>query len=115
MEVPVGAVIVKDDIVIGAGYNKKENNRNPLSHAEIEAIYEACRNTDNWRLNGTCMYVTAEPCIMCAGAILHARIDKVYFGVFEYNCVYFLIKFLFLLINFFIFFVWINYFFFLNY
>ena len=83
MEVPVGAVIVKDDIVIGAGYNKKENNRNPLSHAEIEAIYEACRNTDNWRLNGTCMYVTAEPCIMCAGAILHARIDKVYFGVFE--------------------------------
>ena len=49
MEVPVGAVIVKDDIVIGAGYNKKENNRNPLSHAEIEAIYEACRNTDNWR------------------------------------------------------------------
>ena len=83
MEVPVGAVIVKDDKIIGTGYNKKETNKNPLSHAEIEAIYEACRNTGDWRLNGACMYVTAEPCIMCAGAILHARIDKVYFGVKE--------------------------------
>lgn len=83
MEVPVGAVIIKDDKVIGAGYNKKETNKNPLSHAEIEAIYEACKNTGDWRLNGACMYVTAEPCIMCAGAILHARIDKVYYGVNE--------------------------------
>lgn len=83
MEVPVGAVIVKDDKIIGAGYNKKETNKNPLSHAEIEAIYEACRNTGDWRLNGASMYVTVEPCIMCAGAILHARIDKVYYGVNE--------------------------------
>lgn len=83
MEVPVGAVIVKEDKVIGTGYNKKETNKNPLSHAEIEAIDEACRNTGDWRLNGACMYVTAEPCIMCAGAILHARIDKVFFGVNE--------------------------------
>ncbi|MDE7315034.1 MAG: nucleoside deaminase [Mucispirillum sp.] len=83
MEVPVGAVIVKEDKVIGAGYNKKETNKNPLRHAEMEAIYEACRNTGDWRLNGAFMYVTAEPCIMCAGAILHARIDKVYFGVNE--------------------------------
>lgn len=83
MEVPVGAVIVKDDKIIGAGYNKKETDKNPLSHAEIEAIYEACRNTGDWRLNGASMYVTAEPCIMCAGAILHARIDKVYYGVNE--------------------------------
>lgn len=83
MEVPVGAVIVKDDNVIGAGYNKKETNKNPLSHAEIEAIYDSCKNTGNWRLNGAVMYVTAEPCIMCSGAILHARIDKVYFGVNE--------------------------------
>lgn len=83
MEVPVGAVIVKDDKVIGAGYNKKETNKNPISHAEIEAIYEACQNTNDWRLNGASLYVTAEPCIMCAGAILHARIDKVYFGVKE--------------------------------
>lgn len=83
MEVPVGAVIVKDDKVIGAGYNKKETNKSPISHAEIEAIYEACKNTNDWRLNGASLYVTAEPCIMCAGAILHARIDKVYFGVKE--------------------------------
>lgn len=83
MEVPVGAVIVKDDKIIGAGYNKKEINNNPLSHAEIEAIYKACNNLNDWRLNGAIMYVTAEPCIMCAGAILHARIGKVYFGVTE--------------------------------
>ncbi|MDY5050991.1 MAG: nucleoside deaminase [Candidatus Mucispirillum faecigallinarum] len=83
MEVPVGAVIVKDDKVIGAGYNKKETSKSPVSHAEIEAIYEACKNTNDWRLNGASLYVTAEPCIMCAGAILHARIDKVYFGVKE--------------------------------
>lgn len=83
MEVPVGAVIVKDDKVIGAGYNKKETSKNPISHAEIEAIQEACKNIHDWRLNGASLYVTAEPCIMCAGAILHARIDKVYFGVKE--------------------------------
>ncbi|HIZ89699.1 MAG TPA: nucleoside deaminase [Candidatus Mucispirillum faecigallinarum] len=83
MEVPVGAVIVKDDKVIGAGYNKKETNKSPISHAEIEAIQAACKNTNDWRLNGASLYVTAEPCIMCAGAILHARIDKVYFGVKE--------------------------------
>ena len=82
-EIPVGAVIVKDDKVIGAGYNKKETSKSPVSHAEIEAIYEACKNTNDWRLNGASLYVTAEPCIMCAGAILHARIDKVYFGVKE--------------------------------
>ena len=82
-EVPVGAVIVKDDKVIGAGYNKKETNKSPISHAEIEAIQAACKNTNDWRLNGASLYVTAEPCIMCAGAILHARIDKVYFGVKE--------------------------------
>lgn len=83
MEVPVGAVIVKDDKVIGAGYNKKETYKSPISHAEIEAIQVACKNTNDWRLNGASLYVTAEPCIMCAGAILHARIDKVYFGVKE--------------------------------
>ena len=83
MEVPVGAVIVKDDKVIGAGYNKKETYKSPISHAEIEAIQAACKNTNDWRLNGASLYVTAEPCIMCAGAILHARIDKVYFGVKE--------------------------------
>ena len=85
MEVPVGAVIVKDDKVIGAGYNKKETYKSPISHAEIEAIQAACKNTNDWRLNGASLYVTAEPCIMCAGAILHARIDKVYFYDFVKN------------------------------
>lgn len=83
MEVPVGAIIVKDNIVIGSGYNKKETNKNPLSHAEMEAIYNACKYIGDWRLQGASMYVTAEPCIMCAGAIIHARIEKVYFGVNE--------------------------------
>lgn len=83
MEVPVGAVIVKDNNIIGTGYNKKEMLKDPVSHAEIEAIKEACINTGDWRLNDAIMYVTAEPCIMCAGAILQARIKKVYFGVKE--------------------------------
>lgn len=83
MEVPVGAVIVKDNNIIGTGYNKKEMLKDPVSHAEIEAIKEACINTGDWRLNNTIMYVTTEPCIMCAGAILQARIKKVYFGVKE--------------------------------
>ena len=80
MEVPVGAVIVKDGQIIGKGYNKKETKKNPVSHAEIEAIQQACLNNHDWRLNGSILYVTAEPCIMCAGAIMHARIDKVIFG-----------------------------------
>ncbi len=82
-EVPIGAIIVKNGIVIGRGRNKKEENKNPISHAEIEAIYDACNFVGDWRLNGSVMYVTAEPCIMCAGAIIHARIDKVVFGVLE--------------------------------
>ncbi len=83
MEVPVGAVIVLDDNIIGSGYNTKEKHNNPVCHAEISAISRACRHIGDWRLNGASMYVTTEPCIMCAGAILHARIDKVYFGIKE--------------------------------
>lgn len=82
-EVPVGAVIVQDNKIIGAGFNKKEQLKSPISHAEIEAINSACKYTGDWRLNGASLYVTAEPCIMCTGAILHARIDKVYFGIKE--------------------------------
>lgn len=82
-EVPVGAIIVKDDKIIGYGRNRKECKKDPVSHAEIEAIQMACKTLDDWRLNGSTMFVTAEPCIMCCGAILHARIDKVYFGVRE--------------------------------
>lgn len=83
MEVPIGAVIVKNGSIIGRGFNKKETQKNPISHAEIEAIQQACLNIHDWRLNNSTLYVTAEPCIMCAGAILHARIDKVIFGVKE--------------------------------
>ncbi len=82
-DVPIGAVIVKDDIVISRGYNRSLERGNPLAHAEIEAINLAMKTLSSSRLNGCSLYVTAEPCIMCAGAILHARIDKVYFGVKE--------------------------------
>ena len=82
-EVPVGAVIIKDNAIIGIGRNRKEELNDPTRHAEMEAIRNACENIGGWRLNGSSIYVTAEPCLMCAGAILHARIDKVYFGVKE--------------------------------
>ncbi len=82
-EIPVGAVIVKDGAIIGRGYNQKEKLIDPTSHAEIEAIKDASKNIKDWRLVGSTLYVTAEPCIMCSGAIMHARIDRVIFGVKE--------------------------------
>lgn len=84
-EVPIGAVIVKDGVVIGKGYNKKEKKHTTTRHAEIEAIEKASRKLKDWRLNGCEMYVTLEPCCMCAGAILNARLDKVYIGAMEKN------------------------------
>ena len=81
-EVPVGAVIVRDadGTVIGRGRNRRERARNALSHAELEAIDEACRTLGGWRLFGCTLYVTLEPCPMCAGAIINARMDRVYYG-----------------------------------
>lgn len=80
-EVPVGAVIVNPEgELIGSGYNYKEKANNPLGHAELMAISEASQKLKNWRLNGCSLYVTLEPCIMCAGAILQSRIKKVIFG-----------------------------------
>ena len=79
-EVPVGAVVVKDGVVIGRGRNRREIGKNALAHAEIEAIDEACRALGGWRLSGCRLYVTLEPCPMCAGAIINARIDEVIFG-----------------------------------
>lgn len=79
-EVPVGAVVVKDGVVIGRGRNRREIGKNALAHAEIEAIDEACRVLGGWRLSGCRLYVTLEPCPMCAGAIINARIDEVIFG-----------------------------------
>ncbi len=82
-EVPVGAVIVKDDKVIGRGRNRREIGKNALAHAEIEAIDEACRTLGGWRLSGCRVYVTLEPCPMCAGAIINARIDEVIYGTVD--------------------------------
>ena len=79
-EVPVGAVIVKDGKVIAKAHNKKEQCNNPVGHAEIECIKKASKKLGNWYLKDCEMYVTLEPCVMCSGAIINARIKKVYFG-----------------------------------
>ncbi|MBQ2968498.1 MAG: tRNA adenosine(34) deaminase TadA [Clostridia bacterium] len=79
-EVPIGAVLVKDGKVIARGYNKREKNMSAEAHAELIAIRKACKKENNWRLSGTTLYVTLEPCPMCAGAIINARIDRVVFG-----------------------------------
>lgn len=79
-EVPVGAVIVRDGTVIARGRNRRESDKNALAHAEIEAIHAACRALGGWRLPGCTLYVTLEPCPMCAGAIINSRIERVVFG-----------------------------------
>ena len=82
-EVPIGAVIVKDGKVIARGYNKREKSQSALGHAEINAIIKACKKLDSWRLDGAEIYVTLEPCPMCAGAIANARISKLVYGCKE--------------------------------
>jgi tRNA(adenine34) deaminase len=79
-EVPVGAIVVKDGRVIGRGANRREADRDPVAHAEILAIAEAAHAVGHWRLEGTTLYATLEPCPMCAGAILNARIPRVVYG-----------------------------------
>lgn len=79
-EVPVGAVIVREGAVVGVGRNRRERARNALAHAEIEAIADACRRLGGWRLFGSTLYVTLEPCPMCAGAIINARVARVFYG-----------------------------------
>ena len=79
-EVPIGCVIVKDGKIIAKGYNQRERKQNCLWHAEIVALNQACRRLKSWRLNDCEMYVTLEPCQMCMGAILNARLRKVYIG-----------------------------------
>ena len=79
-EVPVGAVIVKDDVVIAKAHNLREKDNSSLSHAEILCIKKACNKLKSWRLEGCNMYVTLEPCAMCAGALTQSRINKVYIG-----------------------------------
>lgn len=82
-EIPVGAVVVYQDRIIGEGYNGRETLGNPLAHAEIAAIHQACQNRGGWRLSGCTLYVTLEPCPMCAGAIINARIREVRYGARE--------------------------------
>ena len=79
-EVPVGAVIMRGGEVIASAYNTREYGKNALYHAEIKAIDQACKRLGGWRLVGCTMYVTLEPCPMCAGAIINSRIEKVVYG-----------------------------------
>jgi tRNA(adenine34) deaminase len=82
-EVPVGAVIVKDNRIIARAHNLKETLKDPSAHAEVLAIRAACEALNNWRLTGCEMYVTLEPCAMCASAIAQARIRELYIGTFD--------------------------------
>ena len=82
-EVPVGCVVVRNGEIVGRGRNRRETGKTALGHAEIEAIAEACRNLGGWRLWECTLYVTLEPCPMCAGAIINSRIKNVYFGAYD--------------------------------
>ena len=82
-EVPIGAVLVKDGELVGSGWNQPISGCDPSAHAEIMALRNAASNVQNYRLPGTTLYVTIEPCAMCAGAMLHARISKLVFGAPE--------------------------------
>ena len=84
-EVPVGCVIVKDGEIIGRGHNAMEGRKDPSAHAEVSAIREAANTLNTWRLTGCTMYVTLEPCLMCASLIKKSRIKKVVIGAIEYK------------------------------
>ena len=85
-EVPVGCVIVRNGEIVGRGRNRREKGKSALAHAEIEAIDEACRTLGGWRLWECTLYVTLEPCPMCAGAIVNARIPRVVYGASDKKC-----------------------------
>lgn len=84
-EVPIGAVVVQNGKIVGRGYNKREQNRNAVDHAEVIAISRACKKLNDWRLENCTLFVTLEPCMMCMGACLNARIGEVVFGAFDPN------------------------------
>jgi tRNA(adenine34) deaminase len=79
-EVPIGAVVVREGGVVGRGHNRREIDGDPLAHAELLAIREAAARTDGWRLLGCTLYVTLEPCAMCAGAIVNSRVERLVYG-----------------------------------
>ena len=85
-EIPVGCVIVRNGQIVGRGRNRRETEKTALGHAEIEAIADACKNLGGWRLWDCTLYVTLEPCPMCAGAIINARIPLVVFGASDDKC-----------------------------
>ena len=82
-EVPIGAVIVRDGEVVGRGHNRREIDGDPLAHAELAAIREAAERVGGWRLEGCTMYVTLEPCAMCAGALVNSRVERLVFGAYD--------------------------------
>ncbi|OUR64883.1 tRNA-specific adenosine deaminase [Methylophaga sp. 42_25_T18] len=82
-EVPVGAIIVRDGEILGEGWNKPIMSHDPTAHAEIQALRAACQQENNYRLPGATLYVTLEPCVMCAGALIHARIERIVFAATE--------------------------------
>ena len=79
-EVPVGAVLVADGVIVGRGFNQPIGRHDPTAHAEVMALRDAAQQAGNYRLPGSTLYVTLEPCVMCAGAIMHARVARVVFG-----------------------------------
>ena len=85
-EVPVGCVITRNGQIVGRGRNRRERDKTALAHAEIEAIADACKNLGGWRLWECTLYVTLEPCPMCAGAIINARIPRVVYGASDKKC-----------------------------
>jgi tRNA(adenine34) deaminase len=82
-EVPVGSVIVHEGVVVGVGRNRREQDHDPLAHAELLAINSASSSLARWRLSGCTLYVTLEPCFMCAGALVNARVDRLVFGALD--------------------------------
>lgn len=82
-EIPVGAIVIRDNKIIGRGYNQREILKDPTAHAEVLAITAAANTIDDWRLDDCTLYVTKEPCAMCAGAIINSRINTVIFGCYD--------------------------------
>jgi tRNA(adenine34) deaminase len=84
-EVPVGAIVVLNEKIIGRGHNQCVRDSDPTAHAEIVAIRNACKAVNNYRLSNATLYVTLEPCVMCAGALVAARVSRVVFGAYDYK------------------------------